>query len=529
MGTAFEYRSLSFHESWPNFELIRLGRRLGFNDLTFQTEGGTLPRLRELRERADRLGYFRLARELGYTITVWVHEFNELDPSWGEPAPGNARFWRGIEARYDFVLGTLLPEIDSLALTVVETAADVTNPDLLLRLVETMQAACRRHGKRLIFRTFVHHPSQQEEVVAALARMPEDLVVMTKCVPQDWHLRHVDHPLLGAVGGRRQYVEADIAGEYWREDHLANAFTPLLERRFRHWEERGISGLSVRVDRGWKPWIRQATVLGEAQEANLWMLGLRASGRVSGPDEAWDAYTQSVFGERAAAQMKAALMTTGAVVAESLCVGRETFGNGRQRIPAIETMQAVPGPPAATDAEGRPTAAPYDDEEDALGRNPFHRNWSVFRWDPSLAGEYGRIRRGDPAWIHRKEEDAAAADALARESLERLDSIRGDLPAGAHAYFRFRLEENLLHLRAMTAMELAWLKAERRLYSGGDGEKRVLLREIRGHLADLDRLRRDRGAEILRCTWGGRHRELRRFAYLDIAGFVREFRRFFGV
>ena len=527
MNAPFEYRSLSFHQSWPNLELIRRGAELGFNDLTFQTEGGTLSRLSDLRERADQIGYFRLARDLGFTITVWVHEFNEVESDWGALRARNRRLWDEIRSRYEWVLGTFMPEIDQLALTVVETGADATQRDVLLELVATMHDVCRRHGKRLILRTFVHHPEQQEEVIAAIGRMPDDLVIMTKCVPQDWHLRHVDHPLIGNVGGRLQFVEVDVMGEYWREDRLANCFTGELERQFRYWAARGIGGISVRVDRGWEPWKRQASVLHEAQEANLWILGMLASGATDDPADAWQAYATREFGAASSEAMIAALRPTGRVVEESLCVGRESFGNGRQRIPAVETMRGQLRP--GQDRADLPVASAYDDAEDALGRNPFHRNWSVFRWDPAYREAYQRLRRGDPAFIEEKRRGYTSALRTADECLRHLDAVRGDLPPGAHAYFRFRLEENRLHLIAMCEMELAWLKAERRLYTDDAAERARLLREIEGHLAALARLDEEHGEETLRTTWAGRHRELLRFAYVDIPGFVREFRRYFGV
>ena len=152
------YRSLSFQRGFPDPLLIRRGAELGFNDVCFQTEGGLITMLEDLRDRADRSGYFKLLDELGMTCTVWAHEFADYDyEAWGECRPDNQRLWQGVEQRYDYILGKLLPEIDNLVLTVVETDITATRPDILVPLTSAILRACKRHNTRLILRSFVHH------------------------------------------------------------------------------------------------------------------------------------------------------------------------------------------------------------------------------------------------------------------------------------------------------------------------------------------------------------------------------------
>ncbi len=525
------YRSLSFHESYPDEDLVRLGARLGFNDLTFQTEKGTMPRLLDLRQRADREGYFRLAHELGMTVSVWVHEFNEYDPDWGEPAVDNELLWQGIAARYDYILAELLPEIDNLVLTVVESRKKVTDTDILAKLVEVIHSRCTAHGKGLLFRTFVHHPEEHEQVQRTLEKLPHDITIMTKCVPQDWHLRHIDHPLLGNVGGRRQVVEVDISGEYWRLDMLPHSISHVLSRQFAHWVDRGADGISVRVDRGWKPWEHQATVLGKPQEADLWLLGLLSAGKADSAEESWRAYAEHYF-PQAAEEMIAALRPTGEVVEESLCVGRETFGNPRHWIPAVETMQQLRrwiGQEG--DGEAYVYAEPYPDEKDCRKRNPFTGYWSVHRWDPDPRHKeaYAKMRRGDPEVTAAKEKSLAEAHELAQRCISTLEGCRDRIDPEAYRWLRFLLEENRLHLMSMGQMTLAWLKAERRLYVDDAAEAERLLGEIEGHLNTISDLYRRRHGERVEANWLGRTWTLERFACIDLPGFRREFVRFFGL
>ncbi|MFW6061257.1 MAG: hypothetical protein ACOC93_00460 [Planctomycetota bacterium] len=521
----FSYRSLSFHESHPDLELIRLGRRLGFNDLTFQTEKGTMPRLEDLAKRAEAGGWFRLARELGMTVTVWTHELNELDPEWVAICPNNVKVWDGIERRYRYVLDELLPEIDNLCLTVVESAHDTANRRLLIELVKRLNRLCRQRDKRLILRSFVHHPDQAAEVTSVLADLPTEVSVLTKAVPQDWHLRHIDNPLIGAVQGREQFVEEDIAGEYFWEDRVANCFTNVLERRFRHWQQHGVAGLSVRVDRGWAPRVRQARILHRPQEANLWALGYLAADKGT-VEDAWRDYSRERFGPAAEA-MTRALRPTGKVIGEALCVGRESFGCPRHIHPIQAVLRHRPGQKWGVQRNREARAEEMLKREDELVINPFHNYWSVFRWDPSFRDEYEALRRADPAVIERNRETLARAAELAEQCLRDFEAAADTLDPRQARLLRFLLEENRLRLEAGGGMQQAWLTGARSVLADGPAEKEEYRQRCREHLDRLDELRVAHESRKVAGEWAGRAYHLVRFEGIDLAGFIVDMRRYF--
>jgi hypothetical protein len=65
-------------------------------------------------------------------------------------------------------------------------------------------------------------------------------------------------------------VEFDIAGEYFRQSHVANCFTNVLEGQLRYAKEKGGNGISVRCNR------YDHDIWGEAQgEMSLACLKLR--------------------------------------------------------------------------------------------------------------------------------------------------------------------------------------------------------------------------------------------------------------
>ena len=130
-----DYRSVAFHVK-PMPKLIELSAELGFNDVTIHTEGNTLRRLRELDRWDEERGYFDLIEKHDMSLSIWVHELDNYQESWGPVTVENDTLWNKLRARYDRYLGELIPEADHLVLTVVETQINLTNEALLAKLVD---------------------------------------------------------------------------------------------------------------------------------------------------------------------------------------------------------------------------------------------------------------------------------------------------------------------------------------------------------------------------------------------------------
>ena len=377
-----------------NREGVRQAAELGFNDVTIQTERYTVPKLEALRQWADRTGNFRFIKDQGMTISVWVHELCDLPRDIDPPTLENEKLWHTLRQRYRYFCNDLLPEVDYFVLTVVESQLWVTeNADVLAKLITVINDECRKANKKLIFRTFLWYVKEADVIMESLRRIPDDVIVMSKCVPQDWHLRGVDSPFIGKAGRRNQIVEFDIVGEYNKMTHVACAFTGILEERLKYAAKKACDGISVRVDR------YGGTVWGQAQEANLWYLGMWASGRSQDSEEIWTQYATATFGEQAVAKMIAALRPTGQVIAEAICVERESFGYSRDVLPAMRKPH-----------------------------NPFDVLHSPAKWDKSLVPVYKKIIAGDPEIIQRKTESFSRALASAERSLQLIETVKNDLP-----------------------------------------------------------------------------------------------------
>lgn len=545
---AMDYRSIALLRSWTDRDLLELASNLGFNTVEF-INGGASSHI-DFRKLAEEEALFQWANEFDMSLALWIREFDDYNHSfWGEPTLDNKHLWTGIRRRYE-ALSEFYPEIDYYVLKTVESHEWITDPRMLEKLIRTINEACREHGKTLIYRSFIWHPEQLDAERQVISNLPDDIDIMTKCVGNDWNYRASHHPLLGEMGDKEQYAEIDIASEYHRVDDVANAFTEEIKDRYDDWLDIGINGVHVRPswtrrrDRDMsvedpesdRPWAIP-TVYGKAQEANLWAIGCLATGESNDMDEIWNEFATKRFGEDIADRMTEALRPTGEVVEEALCVDRETFGDPRERIPAMMTMEDRTAE-KRTDEEAEDIPALFKrylaGEETPrettnsfqLDTNPFARNWSTWRWDPTYRPTYHKLRKGHPAIIIQKEDDYRNAKESAVESLALLKTIEDNLPEDGGEYFKFKLEENNFLLDVMFEMEMAWLKASNRLYFDESNDHRqASLEDVEAHLEQLENYI-DRYNESTTCTWRGITYELERGAYIDIQGYIDEFRRY---
>jgi len=443
------YRSVSFYGARADKQLIRRAVAMGFNGVTFQTDAGTISAVSDFAQRDRAEGYTDLAHALGMNVTLWVHELTEITPEMGPVSAANDALWTAIRDRYERVLGQIAPQIDGLVLTVTESQIWVTDPDTLNKLVEVVRDRCRAHGKSLIVRTFVWTPDQLRQVMTAVQSMPLDVIIMSKYVPQDWNLRSVDDPAIGATAPHEQIAEYDAAGEYFLTDKVANAMPGHLKSHFDYDLAHGIRGVNVRVDRG------SASVLYEPSEVNLWALGALASGAVDSLDEIWNAWARDRYGAASAAAVIASLEHSTDVVQEALYVQRLSFGDTR----------SFPPPNGDSDA--------------------FANNWDVWKWDPFFIPMYQAALNGDPSFIAAVDAAKQRALALASQSLEAARIAATTLSANEAAILRQRIANNQLELAVRAPMMRGYLRYRRILVASDAGERARLASEIRGELAAL--------------------------------------------
>jgi hypothetical protein len=423
---AMPYRIISFHRGRADKNLIKLAAQLGFNGVQFQIEGPNVRGLEDFAKRDANEKLVDYCHSLGMKVTLWVHEFSDLPPPWlpeylGIEAADNDKLFRALEERYENILKNIVPTIDGLVLTVVETQVRATDPDSMKRLVDLIAAKCKAHGKSLIIRTFVWYPDEFKNVMHAINRLPQETVIMSKIVPQDWQMRGINAPEIGDVGGRTQIVEFDVAGEYFLKSTTANCMVDLLKRQFDYAISKNARGICVRADRD------DSNVLFEPNEVNLWTLALLAGGVTDKTEDIWRQWAEYRYGKEAAPHVIKALQGTADVVAELLSVGPFTHGDTR-RFP------------------------PLPDDDDFL-----LMNWQNWRWDRSLLSMYFKIMNGDAEVIAEVTRQKAAAERDAEKDLANLEAAKPHLKAVEYDILRTKLLTNKMQLAARGPMVLATL------------------------------------------------------------------------
>ncbi len=507
-----DFRCVSFHQANPDLDLCRLAAGLGFNHVELQTENPQfrkelklapgepvrqLDGLRACRERLTRQGKLQPLRGLGLRVVLWTREIEDHDPDRDGPlSSDNPRLYAALAQRYARLFTEVFPEAQAVAMTVAESSTWIDDPRVIARVCETVAQVCREHGRTLIVRSFAYE-SQRAAVGRVLRSLPDDVLLMTKYNPRDWHLRGIRDPRIGNLAPGREIVEEDIAGEYHLENRVANCMADAFRDRFLPLRRMGLHGLTLRCNRGWDmARNHQGSLYGEVQESHLWAYAawmresLEGEAARSTPIHRWAA---SVFGDDAPLdELVEVFRPTGGAVAEALYVGPEPFGDARSRVPIVRTTggdwgwQTTPVIPARryTDEE----AERCGDHDGAAGGIPwgrasaFHHGRSNHPEDPAWLASYHRLRRGHPRCVADKAHALTEARATMDRSIARFDALRDRVPGEPWAYLRFKLERTRRELVFRGHAAMAYLLGCQRLYSDDPAARRKAGAQIATHL-----------------------------------------------
>ena len=450
---ALAYRIVSFHRGRADKRLVRLAAQLGFNGVMIQVEGSTIDGIKQFAQREKQEHLIDFCHKLGMKVWIWVHELSDVPEQWmpdwlGPVTVDNQALWAALDTRYDWMLREVIPDVDGLVLTVVETQIRVTDPGVMLKLAEVLRRNCDKYNKSLMVRTFVWYPEEFAGVMEAVNKLPPDTLIMSKCVPQDWQMRGAFAAEIGQVGGRPQIIEYDVAGEYFLRDRVANCMPELLKRHFDHGLKNNVSGICVRVDRD------DSSVLDEPSEVNLWALGMLSAGATDDLEEIWGAWAVNRFGKEAAAGVVAALKPAQEVVAELLSIGPFSFGDTRK-------------------------FPPLGDEE------IFGQNWQNWWWDASYAPLRQKAEEGEADFTRQVQDAKTKARQQAELCLLNLDLVRERLAPADYAILRTRLLGNKIQLDFRAPMAMAVLHYRRMFYAKNEAERQAMDQAMQADLAQL--------------------------------------------
>jgi hypothetical protein len=299
--------------------------------------------LREVREPARQAQVNRLtdlAHKSGIKeVAAWDHALYALTyyPAEYRTGPNgtidldNPAFWEWFRNDYRQMLD-LVPDIDSIILTFIETGARVENQhsvklktasEKLAYLVDQIATVLNERGILLYLRTFGYYPAEMQRTIDAINLVKADVRVMAKAQPHDFFLTH---PIDSTVKGmkRKVLIEYDTTGEYNGQGKIANALVAEHADRLRYYRKLpNVIGYVARTDR-----YQESRIVGTPTEINLYALKRASEGATN--DRIFFEFAARKYGILAAPHVARALKRSHEIITSTLySLGSNTANHSR--------------------------------------------------------------------------------------------------------------------------------------------------------------------------------------------------------
>lgn len=276
----------------------------------------------------------RLAHQEGIgEVLVWDHSFYALDyyPAQFKTGPhgtlnmDNPAFWEWFKQDYRGMLD-LIPEIDGLVLTFIETGAYAekqysnllkTNEEKLAAVVDAVaDVVINERGKKLYIRTFAYSKEEYANTVGCINHIKNDKVIlMMKETPHDFFLTHPNDPFIGKIN-KPTIVEFDTGNEYNGQGVIANTWPEYVTKRWTDFIKRpNVIGYVARTDR-----YGTTKLVGSANEILLYALKRSTENPEILPDRIYDEYISTRYGKKALEPVKNAFKKTYDIVLSSMYI-----------------------------------------------------------------------------------------------------------------------------------------------------------------------------------------------------------------
>ncbi|MGK7393618.1 MAG: hypothetical protein ACNS62_03560 [Candidatus Cyclobacteriaceae bacterium M3_2C_046] len=264
-------------------------------------------------------------------VYVWDHALYHLDyyPAEFRSGPDsllnldNPEFWQWIKQDYRQMLD-LLPDIDGIILTFIETGAHVedqfsaiyqTEEEKLAAMVDTLASVIiDERDLELYVRTFVYNQAELSSMLKCinLVKNPK-LKVMTKEAPHDFFLTHPVSEFVGQIKFPT-IIEFDAAHEYNGQGIIASMFPEVHMERWNYYKNLpNIIGYVARTDR-----FNNTTIIDNPAEINLYAIDQVVNqASPPEPDAVFNQFIQHQYGMEHIEQIKNAFQKSAEAVKTS--------------------------------------------------------------------------------------------------------------------------------------------------------------------------------------------------------------------
>jgi hypothetical protein len=312
-------------------------------------------------------------------------------------------------------------------------------PGRMAKVINTIADSLRARGKQLMVRDFLRSPKEMASFVSAMKGVPDEVIVYTKCVPNDWQYRYPPHPLLGKMAPHPQIMELDLYNETGGNIHVVMPAPGYYQTQLRLARERGLAGAIARVDDGF------STNRGTPAEFNVFAYSRLLHDPDAAVDPLWREFYEPFYGTAAAPVAVECLKHC----FDLTCAVTYTLGFW-------------------TGAGGRVTIRYTDDH---LQRN----SSALWSDDPKIKANEKLLIESGPEAVTRTVEEKKQAELVATRCLERLaaerDKFSPDRYGQLRGYFEeFQQQARIGQIWARAYFALRWYRNTRQPAAKAEAE-----------------------------------------------------------
>lgn len=226
-----------------------------------------------------------MADKQGIPYYLWCHEFDnvpdryrikqEIDPA--DPRLSAAGIWFSFRlgkpvnmddpalreyltqryetlfAKFPNAAGVVLTlhESDNKVFRNSEVLSKLSVPDRIVWVTRLVYDVAKKHRKQVILRNFFYEPREMQYFAEAIAKLPDDIILMSKDSVHEFHPFYPPDPMHGDVGKKRQIMECDLGVEkaWSSEGHYAQ--TDYIRKYLARARDKGMAGAVGRCRLGW--------------------------------------------------------------------------------------------------------------------------------------------------------------------------------------------------------------------------------------------------------------------------------------
>jgi len=255
------FRSVEgFLASGEDFDPVRTPQLPRLSKLYRKSQSHTRP---HAGWQKDLLYLGSLAEQKKIPYYLWIHELDELPPKFkkdGKADLDHPDLFGFLENRYERLL-KVVPNCAGFVLTFHESdhkifrssevSSELAVAERIYRLTKLIYDVAKRHKKQLILRNFFYEPLEMKYFSEAIARLPDDLIVMSKTTFHEFDPFYPPDSMHGNVGNKRQIIEIDLGVEKALSHHGAYAQLEYIRRYVRRAREKGLAGMVGRARLKW--------------------------------------------------------------------------------------------------------------------------------------------------------------------------------------------------------------------------------------------------------------------------------------